>query len=244
MTQSSQLAPTADGGRAPASATPTTATQDRQSLHTRLLVGAAQLGVRLDAATLARLDTYLALLQQWGRKINLTAIPLDDVERIATLHFLDSLACVAQIPPLASLPQPTLIDVGSGAGFPGVLCALIRPELRVTLVERVGKKAAFLLTLRRELGVQYDVESCDAERLIPARAAEGFGVAVSRAALPPPRWLELGSRLVAPSGYVLAMVSEGEPVPHADGCDFLGQQSYELGVGVRHILSWQRRIAR
>ncbi len=111
---------------------------DPHSLHAQLRDGAERLGVRLDAAALARLDAYLALLQLWGRKINLTAIPLDDVERIATLHFLDSLACVARLPLLSDLPQPTLIDVGSGAGFPGVLCALLRPDLRVTLVERVA----------------------------------------------------------------------------------------------------------
>lgn len=217
---------------------------DPHSLHARLRDGAERLGVRLDAAALARLDAYLALLQLWGRKINLTAIPLDDVERIATLHFLDSLACVARLPLLSDLPQPTLIDVGSGAGFPGVLCALLRPDLRVTLVERVGKKAAFLQALRRELGLNYDVESCDAERLIAAQPGQGFGVAVSRAALPPPRWLELGARLVAPAGYILAMVSEGEPVPQLAGCTYQGEHVYELGVGPRRVLSWQRQIAR
>lgn len=215
-----------------------------QALHARLRDGAAALGLTLDAQALARLDAYSTLLQQWGQKINLTAIPLDDPMRIAVQHFVDSLACVAQLPPVSALPSRELIDVGSGAGFPGVLCALMRPELRVTLVERVGKKAAFLMTLRRELGLSYVVESCDAERLIAADAGQGFGVAVSRAALPPPRWLELGRRLVAPGGYVLAMMNDREAVPQAADCTCLAESKYDIAGGPRRIITWQRRIAR
>jgi 16S rRNA G527 N7-methylase RsmG len=111
------------------------------------------------------------------------------------------------------------------------------------LVERVGKKAAFLLTLRRELGLRYSVESCEAERLIAAEPAQSFGVAVSRAALPPPRWIELARRLVAPGGFVLAMMNDREPVPQAEGCVCLAEVPYELGAGPRRILTWQRRIA-
>ena len=87
-----------------------------------------------------------------------------------------------------------------------MLCALLRPELQVTLVERVGKKAAFLQALRRELGLSYTVESCDAERLVPGPGTAGYGLAVSRAALPL-QWLALAVRLVAPAGYVLSMTS-------------------------------------
>jgi len=212
--------------------------------HARLRDGASALGLSLDAQTLARLDTYLAVLQTWGRKINLTAIPLDEPLRIAEQHFLDSLACAAQLPPASALPFPTLVDVGSGAGFPGVLCALLRPDLRVMLVERVGKKAAFLLTLRRELGLNYTVESCEAESLIPSEAGHGFGVAVSRAALPPPFWLALGRRLVAPSGYVLAMMNEREAVPQASDCVCLAERMYALAGGQRRIITWQRQVAR
>jgi len=216
----------------------------RQALHARLRDGAAALGLTLDSQALARLDAYSTLLQQWGQKINLTAIPLDDPMRIAVQHFVDSLACVAQLPPVSALPSRELIDVGSGAGFPGVLCALMRPELRVTLVERVGKKAAFLLTLRRELGLSYLVESCDAERLIAADSGQGFGVAVSRAALPPPRWLDLGRRLVAPGGYVLAMMNDREAIPQAPDCSCLAESKYDIAGSPRRIITWQRRIAR
>lgn len=216
----------------------------RPAVHALLHEGARTLGLQLDAQALARLDAYAALLQQWGRKINLTAIPVDDPQQIAVQHFLDSLACVARLPSLSELPSPTLIDVGSGAGFPGVLCALMRPDLRVTLVERVGKKAAFLLTLRRELGLTYTVESCDAEKLIAPDPRDGFGVAVSRAALPPPLWIEMGRRLVAPSGFVLAMMSDREAAPQAEGCICLAENSYELAGARRRIITWQRQVAR
>ena len=216
----------------------------RLAVHTLLHEGAGALGLQLDAQALARLDAYAALLQQWGRKINLTAIPVDEPQQIAVQHFLDSLACVARLPALAELPSPTLIDVGSGAGFPGVLCALMRPDLRVTLVERVGKKGAFLLTLRRELGLTYTVESCDAEKLIAPDSRDGFGVAVSRAALPPPQWLDMGRRLVATSGFVLAMMSDREAAPQAADCVCLAEHPYELAGARRRIITWQRQVAR
>lgn len=215
--------------------------------HALLRRGAAQLG--LPAASedrvLAQLDRYGALLALWGQKMNLTAVAIQDPVSVAVQHFLDSMALVAQLP--LAVTEQSLIDVGSGAGFPGVICALLRPELRVTLVERVGKKAAFLMTVRRELGLSYAVESCDVERLIPAAVgavptgtpARGFDLVVSRAAIPVPRWLPLGKRLVAPGGRVFAMTSLHEPLPQPpEGLTLAGDMTYDVGAGPRRILSW------
>ena len=139
-----------------------------------LIEQAARLDVPIDATILAKLGRYQALLAEWGDKINLTA--LRDPTDVAVRHFLDSLALVRELPTpeeLAQLGLPcTLVDVGSGAGFPGALCALCRPALRVTLVERIGKKAAFLQTLRRELGLHYEVAADDAE-IVAACEAHG-----------------------------------------------------------------------
>lgn len=223
---------------------PASPSRHTSDLQARVAQGAKALGLALSVETLTRIAIYDELLRQWGSKMNLTAIPLDDPARIATHHFLDSLACVARLPEASALPRPTLVDVGSGAGFPGALCALLRPDLQVTLVERVGKKAAFLQTLRRELGLSFGVESCDAERLIADDPSQRFGIAVSRAALPPPQWLALGLRLVAPGGYVLAMTGAAEPTPAADGGELLAEETYDVGAGAKRLLTWQRRSAR
>lgn len=213
-------------------------------LLARVATGSTALGLTLSVETLAKMGIYAELLRQWGAKMNLTAIPLDDPARIATHHFLDCLACVARLPPAPALPHRTLIDVGSGAGFPGALCALLRPDLQVTLVERVGKKAAFLQTLRRELGLSFVVESCDADRLIAESPDQGFGIAVSRAALPPPLWLPLGLRLVAPGGYVFAMTGAAEPTPMSAQAALIASETYEVGAGAKRLLTWQKQSAR
>jgi 16S rRNA (guanine527-N7)-methyltransferase len=206
--------------------------------------GAAALGLPLDAAKMGALSRYQALLAEWNAKINLTA--LRDPGAVVVGHFLDSLALVRALP-TADLAPPTLVDVGSGAGFPGVLCALLRPDLRVTLVERIGKKAAFLLALRRELGLTYQVEASDAERLVSSAGDGGFGIVVSRAALPLPGWLALGARLGSPAGWVFAMTTPHEPLPPPSSLLAVGlaprpvhDSDYDVGAGRRRLLAFRK----
>lgn len=117
-----------------------------------LAEGLADLGLSLDPARQALLLDYLALVHKWGRVYNLTA--LREPREMLSHHLLDSLAV---IPPLrrhlATLPagQPVrVLDVGSGAGLPGVVIAVCCPELAVDCVDTVGKKAAFV----RQVAVQ------------------------------------------------------------------------------------------
>lgn len=210
--------------------------------HSRSLLvgGAAQLGLPLSELQLAQLSRYQALLAEWGEKINLTA--LRDPADIVTRHFLDSLALVRALPSAAQLSacglDRSLVDVGSGAGFPGVLCALLRPELHVTLVERIGKKAAFLLALRRELGLHYKVEAVSADRL-----AARYAIAVSRAALPLPEWLSLACELSAPSGFIFAMTTPREPAPaavHMAPLKPCADILYDVGAGSHRLLGFRK----
>jgi 16S rRNA (guanine527-N7)-methyltransferase len=196
--------------------------------------GSVRLGLALDEVALERCARYQQLLAQWGARINLTAVrePRDVVIR----HFLDSLVVAARLPGAAALPAPTLVDVGSGAGFPGAVCALARPDLAVTLCERIGKKAAFLLALRRELGLRYEVVAGDASTL-----PGGYGIAVARAALQLPDWLRLGAHLVAPSGFVVAMTGPREPLPTLPaGCELTHDEIYDVGAGPHRLLILQR----
>jgi len=93
--------------------------------------------------------TYEKELLEWNRKFNLTAIR--DSESIRTKHFLDSLSCVMA---WKSAPPARLIDVGTGAGFPGIPIKILYPNLKLTLVESVGKKAAFCQYIVQVLGLE------------------------------------------------------------------------------------------
>jgi len=95
-------------------------------------------GLRLDQRQIEQFARYSAELRTWNTRVNLTAIT--DEEGIVARHFLDSLRCALS---WGDAPS-SLIDIGSGAGFPGLPLKILRPELRVALVESVGKKAAFL----------------------------------------------------------------------------------------------------
>ena len=109
---------------------------------TVLKSGAAELGLDLSDAQFEQLLGYLALIQKWNKVYNLTAVR--DPQEMLTHHLLDSLTAVT---PLArhTQGQPTkVLDVGSGGGLPGIVLAICRPELDVSCVDTVGKKAAFI----------------------------------------------------------------------------------------------------
>lgn len=189
--------------------------------------GAAMLGLNLDDRLLQSLSRYLDLLLLWNRRINLTAIR--EPGQIVEKHFLDSLAVAAHVPPNAR----TIMDVGSGAGFPGAVIALARPSLEVVLVEPSHKKAAFLQALRRELPCPLLLVVADRiEHVMTAPGFEPVDVAVSRATFELPRWLEIGRGLVKPGGIVLGM--EGaEQYPLMVGCQ---RHSYSIPGAVRAVI--------
>ena len=113
-----------------------------EALNARLSEGAAALGVTLSDEQLGQLLDYLTLLGKWNKVYNLTAVR--DPAEMLTHHLLDSLSIIA---PLRrhTRGQPTrLLDVGSGGGLPGVVIAICCPEIQVSCVDAVAKKAAFV----------------------------------------------------------------------------------------------------
>lgn len=121
----------------------------------RLQQGASALGVVLTGAQADTLLAYLALIARWNRVYNLTALRRPD--EMLTHHLLDSLAVVPALQRhLAHVGLATgarLLDVGSGAGLPGVVLAIVLPQLSVTCIDTVGKKASFIQQVAAELGL-------------------------------------------------------------------------------------------
>ncbi len=164
-----------------------------------LLADAAALGVLLPAGAPEHFHKYLALLNKWSASVNL--VGTRDPDEIARFHVADSLALV---PHMADVKR--VVDVGAGAGLPGAVLAIARPDLEVTALEPIHKKHAFLAAVRRELGLTGFLPR--AERDEQYRAAGDFrpnDAAVSRATWAVPEWLSRGAQLVRPGGRVLAM---------------------------------------
>ncbi len=161
--------------------------------------GIEALSLAVPDAALPLLERFADRLLAWNRRLNLTAIT--DPAELAEKHLVDSLALL----PLLG-PARTLLDVGSGAGLPGVALACARPDLAVTCCDSVAKKVAFVKAVAAELALGV--------RGVVARAqgdprAEGLPVAdavVSRALADPQRWVPLGSRYLAAGGRLLAML--------------------------------------
>ncbi len=112
------------------------------------------------------LITYERELLEWNQKFNLTAIR--DSDSIRTKHFLDSFSCVLA---WKASPPHRLIDIGTGAGFPGIPLKILYPHLKLTLVESVGKKAMFCQHIVRVLGLE-DVEVIHARAEVLGQSAE------------------------------------------------------------------------
>lgn len=125
------------------------AAASRAELGAQLAEALEQLGLALGAPAQGLLLDYLELVVRWNRSFNLTAIR--DPAAMVAAHLADSLSLVPLLDALP--PGALLVDVGSGAGLPGIPIGIARPDLRIDLVEPVGKKAAFLRQCRAELGL-------------------------------------------------------------------------------------------
>lgn len=175
--------------------------------QTVLARGARELGIGLAAEQIRRFAQYQTELLAWNERFNLTAIT--EPSDVQVKHFLDSLTVLKALPPPGKgrLSANTLLDVGSGAGFPGIPLAIVRPGLRVVLLETTQKKCAFLEHVVAQLGLEnVRVRNGRAEDLayLPGQR-ESYDVVVSRAVgalatlaelcLP---FARVGGRMIAP----------------------------------------------
>ena len=206
--------------------------------ETAKLISAAQsLGVILDAYQARQLTDYLQLIQKWTKVYNLTAVR--DPAEMMTHHLLDSLAAVA--PLRRQMTRGTLLDVGSGAGLPGVVIAVCCPEVAVTCVDTVAKKATFIKQVALELklpnltGLHARVEGI----------TQPFDVICSRAFASLSDFTKWSAKALAPQGVWMAMKgkhpAEELAVLPPDIDVFHVEQLQVPGLGAERCVLWMRK---
>jgi 16S rRNA (guanine527-N7)-methyltransferase len=167
--------------------------------------GASELGLELSSEQLERFQRFYEVLTDWAQRVSLTAVR--DEEGVQRRHFLESAALIPTLEEEGfSLRDRSLIDVGSGAGIPGVPLKILEPSLRLTLVEAKQRKAEFLLALLPELGLtDVTVVTRRAEQTAhDPRYREQYDFAVAKALAPLRTLVELTLPFVRMGGLVLA----------------------------------------
>jgi 16S rRNA (guanine527-N7)-methyltransferase len=150
----------------------------------------------VSALTVSRIDQYLQLLVKWNRKINLTA--QKEPQEILYRHVFDSLLYLRVI-----TSGLRVMDIGSGAGFPGIPLKIIYPDLELVMVESQRKRCSFLETVVRDLSLkQVEVINSRAEDVLASYSGQ-FDAIVFRAVSSIEACLDLGARFVAPRGWIV-----------------------------------------
>jgi 16S rRNA (guanine527-N7)-methyltransferase len=166
------------------------------TLDEQISGGVAAMGIDLPEGAAARLAGHLSLVEKWNRVHNLTAVR--NTDQMVALHVLDSLSILSHLG-----DSLHVVDVGTGAGMPGIPLAIARPAMHVTLLDSSHKKCAFLQQAKTELGLANVEVVCD--RVESWKPARQFDVAVSRAFSDLADFVEQARHLVTPTGRLIAM---------------------------------------
>ncbi len=210
--------------------------------HAALARGLEALSLTVTSTHRERLERYADRLLSWNRKVNLTAITAP--AELAEKHLVDSLVL---LPFLEG--ARTLLDVGSGAGLPGIPLACVRADLSVTCCDSVAKKVAFVKAVSAELdldvrGVVVRAEGHPEPERLPLADA-----VVSRALADAELWVPLGVHYLAPGGTLLGMLGRDvdrarlEALGEAQGLELVGLDRFELPISrsARAVARWRRR---
>jgi 16S rRNA (guanine527-N7)-methyltransferase len=169
---------------------------DRNTLSQVLAEGIAEMGLEVSPSQQEKLMDYLALMFKWNAVYNLTS--LRDPMQMVTHHLLDSLAAVP-----AFVDAKNVLDVGSGGGLPGIVLATVRPDMKLSMIDTVHKKTAFLTQVKAELGLaNVTVYTMRVEQL---QVSDKFDVITSRAFADLSDFVNWSSHLLAEGGRYIAL---------------------------------------
>lgn len=198
-----------------------------EDIRQRLIDGAKGLGLKISREQSEKFQRYMELLIEWNEKLNLTAIT--EPEEIVEKHFIDSITLL-----LACKPKEgaTLLDVGTGAGFPGVPAKIMRPDLKVTLLDGSNKRLNFLGELCGELGIECQrVHKRAEEAGLDRRMRESYDLVTARAVAQLRVLCEYCLPLVKMKGFFVAMKGPGageELTEAKKALDILGGDRVEV----------------
>ena len=215
-----------------------------EDIRNYLQENATPYGVELSAGQLEQFQTYMELLLEWNEKMNLTAIT--EPKAVAVKHFLDSILLLPYME-----GGDTLIDVGTGAGFPGVPLKIMRPQLHLTLLDSLNKRLRFLKEVLGQLGLEAAVVHARAEEggRMPNLRAQ-FSFVTARAVAPLNLLCEYCLPFLQMGGTFLAMkgpepeeeIAAAKKAVYLLGCELEGVEHFTLPGGDARSLVRIRRI--
>jgi 16S rRNA (guanine527-N7)-methyltransferase len=181
-----------------------------------LALGIDGLGLNLSEANIADLELFLQEMGRWNQVHNLTAI--EDQADSVRLHLIDSIAVLPVLRQFLKSPNPRIADLGSGGGLPAIPIAIIQTDWRLTLIEAIRKKTAFLQHVRGKLKLKNIEVLSERVENVALQQPGQFDAVISRAFTNLARFLELSLPLLKPDGLVFAMKAKRADEEMADVC--------------------------
>ncbi|MBU3584037.1 16S rRNA (guanine(527)-N(7))-methyltransferase RsmG [Polynucleobacter sp. 15G-AUS-farblos] len=181
-----------------------------------LALGIEGLGLNLSEANIADLELFLQEMGRWNQVHNLTAI--EDEADSVRLHLIDSIAVLPVLRRFLKSPTPRIADLGSGGGLPAIPIAIIQAEWRLTLIEAIRKKTAFLQHVRGKLKLKNIEVLSERVENVALQQQGQFDAVISRAFTNLARFLELSLPLLKPDGLVFAMKAKRADEEMAEVC--------------------------
>ena len=173
---------------------------------TLLGLGIEELDLDLSENQVADLELFLEEMGRWNKVHNLTAI--ENEQDSVRLHLIDSIAVLPVLRQFLAMPSPKIADLGSGGGLPAIPIAILQPQWRLTLIEAVRKKTAFLQHVRGKLKLKNVEVLSDRVENVALQQSNQFDAVISRAFTSLARFLDLSLPLLKPDGLVFAMKSK------------------------------------
>jgi 16S rRNA (guanine527-N7)-methyltransferase len=168
-----------------------------------LALGIEDLGLELSASNIADLELFLQEMGRWNQVHNLTAI--EGEKDSIRLHLIDSIAVLPVLRQFLKGSSPRIADLGSGGGLPAIPIAIVQPEWRLSLIEAIRKKTAFLQHVRGKLKLKNIEVLCERVEDVAVQQPAQFDAVISRAFTNLARFLDLSLPFLKPDGLVFAM---------------------------------------